>query len=452
MNSPSLAFCPVFCRSIIVVALLSSLSLGLRGGEVWTLDKALATAFSRNPDSLLAKQRVEASAALLQQAKAAWYPQVSVQGSYGGSNNSMAAFGSILNQRTFSFAQDFNHPGTVDNFNATGLVRLNLYNGGQSTARREAAKAGGRAAEQELRSVRNALEAQVVEAYLAVRKAREARAAVSEGVKAYEATLAAAKARYGAGQVLKADLLTLEVQLAQTREQSVAARHAVALAEQAFRFVLGLEASAETLELAEDETALARLTVPVSFAFSGRPELLAAQEQVRAAEALVRAAKGGRLPSVNAFAGYQYDQGWQMDSHADSWSAGLSVDLNVFDGGLVSGKVREARAALASAREALRKVSLAAGLEVEQARLSFEDAKERLSVTETTVAQAEESASLSRARFAKGALLAAELIGAESRLLEAKVRRSAALADERAALCQLRKSLGLPVVEGLSEN
>jgi outer membrane protein len=159
--------------------------------------------------------------------------------------------------------------------------------------------------------------------------------------------------------------------------------------------------------------------------------------------AWVDATRGGRRPTVNAFASYQYDQGWKTNSHGDSWLAGVSVDLNVFDGGQTSGKVRQSGAELLQVKEYLRKATLGIGLEVEQARLAHADATERLAVTARMVEQAEESAALTRARFEKEALLTAYLIGAESRLLEARLRRTIATADERLALVELRRALGL---------
>jgi outer membrane protein TolC len=171
--------------------------------------------------------------------------------------------------------------------------------------------------------------------------------------------------------------------------------------------------------------------------------LLGLQERIRAAEAMVRAARGSRQPTVNAFASYQYDQGWRLDRHGDGWMAGVSVDLNVFDGGQTSGKIRQSTAELAQVKEMFRKATLGIGLEVEQARLAHEDAVERLAVTAQAVQQAEESAALSRARFEKGALLTADLIGVESRLIETRMHRAVAGADERIALAELRRALGL---------
>ena len=428
-------------RRLLLTALL--LVPAALPAEVWTLDRAVATALERNPDARAARARVDGAQALVQQAQAAWQPQLALSGRYTDTNSPMMAFGSILNQRAFNFGLDFNHPGRVDNLNATGTVAYNLYAGGRPSAGRAAAQAGAEAAALDLGAAHHRLIAEVVRAALTLHQAREAVTAVAGGVSAYEAAVTAARARFEAGQLLKADLLSLEVQLAQTRGALSSARHGAALAARAFQFILGLEATGEPVELLASDPALARLSAPDLGDCSQRPELRGLQARVRAAEAMVTAARGGHRPTVNAFASYQYDQGAKTDRHGDSWLAGLSVDLNVFDGGQTAGKIRQSSAELAEVREMLRKATLGIDLEVEQARLAHLDAVERLAVSARAVEQAAESAALSRARFEKEALLIADLIGAESRLLEARLRRTAAAADERLALVELRRALGL---------
>ena len=116
-------------------------------------------------------------------------------------------------------------------------------------------------------------------------------------------------------------------------------------------------------------------------------------------ESLVEAARGGNRPVVNAYVNGQYDKGRHFGRNGESLQAGLTMELNVFDGGRTSGRVRQAIAELAQAKDELRKAELTLGLEVERARLAHTDAQERLRVTTGVVAQAEESAALSRARF-----------------------------------------------------
>ncbi len=433
-------------KSLLVATAWSLCLLPLTSASAapWTAADAVATALRENPDAALARQRIAAAEAMIEQANAAWMPQLSVSGRYTETNSPMTAFGSILNQRAFSFGLDFNQPGRIDNLNLAGTVGYNLYSGGRATAGRAAARAGARAAEEDLRATHQQLATEAIKALLNLRKAREAVSALAAGVRAYEAALGNARLRFDAGQVLKADLLSLEVQLAQTREQLTSARHGAALAERAFLFVLGrASVSSEPIEVATEDAALAALTVPAAASSTDRPELVGLRQRLAAAEKRVAVARGARRPTVNAFASYQYDQGWKLDRHADGWVAGVSVDLNVFDGGQTSGKIRQAEAELAQVKEMLRKAELGFALEAEQARLAYASAHERLAVSTQTVAQAEESAALSRARFEQGALLGADLIGVETRLLEARLRRTVTEADERIALAELHRALGL---------
>ncbi len=434
-------------RLLPSLALLAAACAALpASAKVWTVTEAVATALRQNPDADAARHRIDAAQALITQANSAWLPQLSVSGGYLSSNGAMSGLMSSLAQRNFGFGLNFNRPGWVDNLNVTGTVAYNLYGGGRPSATRAAARAGSRAAEQELRAVQQQLTAEVVKAALHLRTTRESVAALEAGLSAYEANLANARLRFEAGQMLKADLLSLEVQAARTREMLVSARHGAALAARAFYFVLGADDATEPVEFAADDAALAALAIPESADFTLRPELVALTERVRAAESMVEAARGGRRPNVNAFVSAQYDQGWRYDRHADSVQGGVTVDFNLFDAGQTSGRISQAQAELAQAKDQLRKATLAIGLEVEQARLAHADARERLAVTAGAVSQAEESAALSRARFEKGALLAAELIGSESRLIEARLSRTLAVADECLARLELRRAVGLPVL------
>jgi len=434
-----------FFRALVPGVLL--LAGNASATTVWSIDEAVATALEHSPDTQIARERIKGAQAMVAQTDSAWLPQLSLHGAYTETNSPMMAFGSILNQRAFNFGLDFNHPGRIDNLNTNGILAYNIYAGGRATAQRHAAQAGASAATHDLQAAQQALTAEVVKAILTVQKARQATVAVEAGVKAYEAAVSAARARYEAGQMLKADLLSLEVQLAQTRESLIAIRQGAQLAQSAFYYVLGLEASNEMAEFMADDPALARLALPTSLDYSTRPELLGLEERLKAAEAMVIAARGGRKPTVNAFASYQYDQGWILNRHGDSWLAGVTVDLNVFDGGLTSGKIRQTSAEVNQVKAMLRKAKLGIGLEVQQARDTHTNALERMAVSAQSVAQAEESAALTRARFKSGAVLTAEMIGVESRLIESRLRQTVAQADERAALVELRRALGLnPVI------
>ena len=198
------------------------------------------------------------------------------------------------------------------------------------------------------------------------------------------------------------------------------------------------------LDLATPDIAAPPLSTPVA-----RPELQAAEQQRRAAEAALERARGGRMPSVNAFGRYDYDHGWRFNDGGGSYTAGVELQWNLWDGQLTRGRVQEARAALDTALEQERKLRLAIDLEIAQARLYLQEAEQRLEVTSRATAQAEESADLTRARFEQGLAISTQLIDAETALTAARVRRAEAEAGRRVAVSALRRALGLPQLSEL---
>jgi len=434
-------------KQLGILGLLLSWSLSALCAEPWTLERALEQALASNPDARLAQQRIVSAQAGLEQANAAFWPRVQFQSSYTGSDNPMLAFGSILSQRAYSSSLNFNDVPSVDDLNARGLVTVPLYAGGKNTATRKAAKANTDAARQDNEAVRNALGFEVSRAFYTVLKTRRFIRAAEAGVNSFEGSLAVAKKRLDGGTLLKADVLDIEVRLAQAREELVRARNANALGVRVLRNLLGIESGdfevADTAPLVD---------APNSSDFSGRPELAAARHREQSAQEQARAAKGGYLPRVSAFGSVDYDYGWKYENGGSSYTAGALLQWDLWDGKLTRAKVREANANLESAREEQRKLRLALDLEVEQARLELKAANERLSVTDQVVAQASESVSLTRARFEQELALSSQLIDAETALVAARVRRAEAEADRQIAIAAARKALALPQLESRSQS
>ncbi len=429
-----------------ILPLVCGLALGGRAAQPWTLPRSIEHALTNSPDARIAGQRIAAAEAGLVQANAAAWPRLQFQSSYTRTDNPMMAFGDILNQRSYGKppigALDFNDVPDIDNLNTRGMLTMPLYAGGQISAGRAAAKAYTQSAKAGAAAIRNLLAFEVARAFHTVLKTREFIRAAEAEVNSYETNLAIANKRLAAGTLLRADVLDVEVRLAQARDELVRARNARELALRALRNLLGLEH--DELDVVDTAPAVA---APESHDFSGRPELAASQQQVRAAEADLQRAKGGYYPSLGLFGSLDYDRGWRTEGDGKSYTGGVMVQWDIWDGQLTRGKVQQAQASLDTSREEDRKLRLALDLEVEQAALNFKEATERLQVTETTVAQAAESVELTRARFEQGLAIPTQLIDAQTALTTARVRQAEAEADRRIAIAALRKALGLPQLD-----
>ncbi|MCC5807291.1 MAG: TolC family protein [Opitutales bacterium] len=431
---------PALAASLLALAAAPS----LHAAETWTLSAAMAEARANSPDAEIARERIEAARGTLREAASSRMPHVHVESGYSQTDQPMMAFGTILNTGVFDQNIDFNRPGQVDHFRAAATVAYNLYAGGTPTAHREAARAGERAARADHDAMLESLGLAVIRGFYGILQARETAAALDSGVEVLRESRRVARERFDRGQMLRNELLNIEVQLADTEVRLLAAENAALFAERAFLVLLGREPRGR-VQLAEDAGWTAGPPEAEERAVDRRAELAAMRARIDAADAQVDAMRGGRRPTVDLFATYQYDRGWRLRGDGDSWVAGLRVQMPLFDGGRTSGQIQRSLAERSEARAAKRKLTLQLQLQLEETRLAHELARNQLEMTARLVEQAEESATISRARFEAGDLLATELIGAETRLTEARVRRALAEANERVAAAALRRAAGLPL-------
>jgi outer membrane protein len=262
-----------------------------------------------------------------------------------------------------------------------------------------------------------------------------------------DASLQVAKARYEAGDLLKTDLLNLEVHQFEAHENMIQTKHAVNLTKRSFLNLLGLEQGHVNIA----PNCATEQLIPDDLTYQQRPELKKLTASIEAAEAHLRQAHGGYYPTADAFAGYQVDQGFKLDGSGNSWLAGIKINYNLFSGKQTEAQVAVAKAEFAEQKQHQRKLTLAINLEVEKAKLAIEQAQQRLQVTEKMVELAEENANLHRERFKEGLLLSSELIDVENRLTDAKVRRTHARAAKRIAIADLRRAVGLRQFETASQ-
>ncbi len=411
--------------------------------DLWTARNSVAFSLANSPDSRVALERINMATAVVDQARVAYYPSADISGQYGQTNNPMYSFGNILNQGTFSPSIDFNDPGRTDDLNLRAGLEYRLYNGGRDQAGVEVAEAGVAQSRAELEKVHSRLAFEVVRSFQSIAQAEETLAARSASLAAIRASVAVARARYAAGDLLKADLLNLEVQESSASEDLILARHGLELSQKVFLNLLGLKDGAVNIDPTQGDNQ----SIPKERSYRLRPELRILEYAEEAAIASLEAARGGNLPTVDGFASYQYDKGYVIDGSGDSWMAGVKLNYRLFEGNRTSADVAKAMAALSSIRLQRTKLELSMDLEIKQADLNYRQAVQRLEVTRKMVEQAEESARLSRSRFKEGVILSSDLIDVEMRLTDALVRQSMARGNIKVASADLRRAMGLPQFE-----
>ena len=204
-------------RFLILLLLISvsGVAAGSEIPEIWTARQAVTFARQNNPDSQLAAQRILQADAMVQKATVGFYPQIELYGNYSQTNNPMYSFGNILNQGEFSPGIDFNDPGRTDNLGLGIGAKYRFYNGGQDQAHKNTAKAGVDLSAAARETVLLRLEFEVFRGFQRIVEAGEILQARQKALDSIASSLAVAQSRYEAGDLLRLDLLNLEVEQSQ---------------------------------------------------------------------------------------------------------------------------------------------------------------------------------------------------------------------------------------------
>jgi outer membrane protein TolC len=183
-------------------------------------------------------------------------------------------------------------------------------------------------------------------------------------------------------------------------------------------------------------------------ALDNRPELLETAAQVSAAQHGVRYAARSWLPSFSIGLDYVYTPNAAAFVPQHIGVATLNINLPIWDGGLASARVREARASAATADINRRTAHDQVVLDVQQAYITLVQARQRVAVAKVEVAQAEEALRVGRVRFQAGVsqqqLVSPqlELSNSQTSLTQAQANQVDALYDYNTARAQLDRALG----------
>lgn len=174
-----------------------------------------------------------------------------------------------------------------------------------------------------------------------------------------------------------------------------------------------------------------------------RPDLRAAEQNLRAAMAGVGVAYAARFPQLT----FNLQGGWENDRLTDFFKAPFSYIAGnlmgpVFDFGRRQGKYREAMAAYEESRLNYEQKVLTAFKEVDDAVVTYRKLRQATSLKTTSRNAAKKYVDLALLQYRGGSINYIEVLDAQRRHFDAQISLSNAIRDENLALVQLYKSLG----------
>jgi outer membrane protein len=416
-----------------------------------SLEKILIIAFENNPDLNMAHYRIQQASAMIDLSNAAFWPAIGIYTEYMQGDAPSSYLFKSIDQRKLPPDVNFNDPGWFENYE-TGLnANMNLFNGGKDYLAVQTAKKNETIAQLDRHALENLLIAEIIKNFYDTQAALEFIEIAKESVKTVSEQLRIMRVRFEQGGALKADVLSLEVRLAETKEQLLSSENRYHLTLTRLSNLMGLDPSfLNEWDGIFEKSFPFSPSIPDSYtdavihALENRPELARVRQQLIQSRIELDSAKTGYLPRLDLMARYYLaDPNMQYNTDRENWVAALLLNWEFFTGFSTPATVQKAKAMVKEMLEADRNAVLGIRLEVKTAYLKLEEARSRYQVAVNTLNSAEESLRLVENYYQGGSVPVTRFLEAELDLNHARIRTAAAYYDQIKAKSEIARALGL---------
>ncbi len=383
--------------------------------------------------------------ARVREARGAGYPQLDFSANYRRLDRvPKAKFPSFdPNTGTFTFNEIEIQP--IDSGTATVSLSQVVDVSGLVRTATDAASLFSRIANLDVQRTRNEVVLQVKQAFYDVLRAQELVKVAEEALQNAEVRRRLAQAAVEAGVSPKLDVMRADAAVASAQQAVITARNALQLAKAAFNNVLGrrVDEPVELLPAEEPEPEPAEFNRYLQEALSRRPEVMQANLGVTLAEKQVTAAKRDQLPSLVVRGQWDFNlKTSTFQPRESSFTTIAALQFKIWDSGQTQGRIEQARADVDRAKIAIENVREGIALEVRNAYLSLQEAREKVTAAEKGLQAATESLRVARLRYEAGVSTQLELSDAELAYTQAEQNLVNARYDLRVAWARLEKAMG----------
>jgi multidrug efflux system outer membrane protein len=399
------------------------------------LQDLIRVALTNNYDLRIILTRVDQARALQMQARSQFLPQVGYGGEASRGRNMFLDLPTPNGGQTMS--------GFLAGFGA--LWEIDLW--GRVRRMNEAARANFMAAQEGRRTVMISLVSGVARTYFELLELDDQLVIAKRTRDSYERTFKLFDDQHAAGLASKLELSRAKLALASVSATIPEIERQIALKENEINTLLGRNPGS----VPRTSTLLAQelpLEIPVglpSALLERRPDVRAAEQQVRAANAEIGVAIGNFFPRIGLttfYGGTSTELKDLLSGSANTWSLAVSTAGPLFTGGRLTGRYRQAKAACEEAKLQYQDTTLGAFREVSDALISHRRFDEERVEQADAVKAGREAVAVATDRYKEGKASYYEVLEAQQQLFPAENALSQIEAGRRLAIVQLYKALG----------
>lgn len=391
--------------------------------QVLTLDECIATALSTHPDLVAAASRINSKNAAVGQAASGSRIQVSAGSSYTRSDNSVVKDSS-------------------GSYNTNVQASQSIFDWGRNGLQIDAAKIEMDATTSDFLAARDTIITNVRTAYYGLNLSLRRHEVAKTRYANFNQRLSWAKTYYQVGTKAKIEVSKAESDLANSRLVLVKAESAIEQSRSELAAAMGIpmQSIAAVEDLLDYEAWGVPVEDAVERALNGRPELAAQKRRIDYAKTNLELQMKGLSPSISASAGYNLYGSAPFDENG--WSAGLSLSVPLFDGGLTKSKIEGAQADMATASAQYDSLANSVTLEVRKAWESLREANQSLQASMESERYAKETLELAQGRYKAGVGNSLEISDSVEAYATSQTNTILALYDCKYAQLNLEKAMG----------
>ncbi|MBI2220162.1 MAG: TolC family protein [Acidobacteria bacterium] len=410
-----------------------------------TVDAAVRIALDRNPRARAAAEGVRVAEEAVGEARAPYYPTLSVTAGYTRWETHAFLPGGLLGSDIPSTI------GPTNDWTAGLSGRYTLYDSGKRAADLRVAMAHRAAADHEAARVRQDLSLEVRRAFYALVAARDGEEVAATNLARAEEHFRLASERRAAGAVSGGDVIQAQVQVAEARLARVRIESLVRQARGALNTAMGLPVDTLVEAAPQGDSLMPADAIDVTRALAqavaGRPTIRAAIERATAATEAVAGARSAFGPRIGAewTAGVRDNRFFPSDR---DWRLGVSVSWSLFDGFAKQHRLAGARAARARDEAEVERTKQTVQAEVWSAHAKLRETHEAIGAAEVLIRDADENVRIARERYRVGAGTVNELLDAQAALARADAVRAQAEWDYRSARATYEWTIGRALPAG----
>ena len=421
---------------LFLICMLAPHPVPAEGPVKMTLRACIDKALVNHPTVRSSAGSLDAARSKVMQSSSPYYPQINASAGYSESH-STGAFGDSV---------------TKGNTATLSLNQL-LYDFGRTGGSRDAAQAGLRSAEFDRDRSLQEIVLDVKQAYYGLLLADKLLLVAQKTLEQAESHLRQAEAFFRSGSKPRFDVTRAEVDVNNAQLGLLNAKNSRRLSIISLNTAIGVDPASpiEIEDIAGVPEPMPSLDTAQLEALRTRPEMQKASSDLELSHARVRSEQAGYFPTITANGSHSWsngtaEMGMFKGELGDSWNAGVTLNLPLFEGGVTRGRVSEARASVLTAeaqRDSLKQVIL---LEVNRAYADYENAVARIEVMGSSVRKAREYLDIAQGRYQAGVGPFIEVTDAQVAAVKAETDEVQARYDLLLAIAKLRKAMGLSVI------